>query len=1546
MTHDSPRAASPLSGPGRRPYPASTVLAFLLSLAVTAVASSCTRLEPPAADVRLLCDDDGKCPKGLFCLRDDARDRSVCVQPTDDCVGPTPPGSFATNGTPCGDGSSICIDAECVPGECGDGFTSGTETCDGTADCRADCTRCGDGVLDTGESCDNGGNNSDVAAGACRTTCVPAACGDGVRDPGEGCDDGAENSDADPDACRTKCARASCGDGVIDDRDECDDGPANGDAPNACRATCVVASCGDGVIDEDEECDNGGNNSDVARGACRTNCVLAFCGDGVPDPGEDCDEGPGREESTTCRATCRVPRCGDGIVDRFEGDVFILPINGPRNEECDDGEQNDDDLANACRTNCKKAGCGDGVVDDGEGCDNGGNNSDLVAGACRTQCVPAFCGDNIIDPGEECDDGVDAETVNVGDGGEACGSPGKSSPSGLDLSCRRARCGDGIRDSGEECDDENTVSGDGCRFDCGKIEVCGDGIVDENETCDDGNENRRDGCDLCRVQRWQSALVVSGAVEPRDALQTTLSSPADVAVDPLGRVFIADSDNHVIRRLQATPNGDFTVTTIAGDGVAGFAGDGGPAANASLNGPSGVAVDRFGRVVIADTLNHRIRRIELDGSIGTIAGSGPVGGGSGGSSDDRIPATRAKLNEPTDVFINAQGEILIADTKNHRIRRISLDGMIDTVAGNGTPDFFGDGGRADLASLKAPSDIAIDAEGRLLIADTDNHRIRRVTTDNVISTVAGTGAAGFAGDGGPALDAQLLHPQGIAIAADGAVFISVCCGEISTSHEGIRRFVPGGTIATVAGTSPPGFSGDNGQGVLARLSKPRGLAVDSTGGVLVADSGNRRVRRLNTSGLIQTVAGTGLRRPTNDGSAATSTALALPGAVRVDPDGNVFVADLGNHRIRRIEPDGTVRNLVGTGVAATSDDSVSRDEADATKLALTAPAGLALFKEGLYFSEFGSHVVRRLDTGGQVTTIAGIHGETGSSGDGGPATGAFLNAPKGIAIDFEERLLIADSGNHAIRRIGADGSIQTIAGKSGGGATAAGFAGDGGPANNAALSSPEGVAVDAEGCVLIADTQNHRIRRVDLAGEIRTIAGNGSAGFSGDGGPAVDASLQGPVDVAVDQEGRVLIADRENHRIRRIEANGTINTIAGNGTVSSSGDGGPATRAGLALPSAVAVDALGRVLIAEANHVRRFDGDPQGTITTIVGPLHPLGPGRAHQARLYASEGLVVMPDAAVISVGGFDRALRINVASESVAPTVEVVVGVGGTPDRNARALARFADLLGNPRGVAFDPLDPALVITETTTLCSSTSGAPCPGRLRRIDVDPDDDGNLDDPSAWTSAVVNVVGLDNPAGIAHDLESDSFMIADADAHCIRRVTLTRQAPDSATAEDVFGQCGVAGAFPGFLNQPTHALVSPTSGALYIADTGNHRVLRVDFPDAVTVVLGDGSVSSAGEGSPARLFPVNAPRQLAFDDFGNLYVASTTTVRLVANGDGDVDADGDDRVSTIFGGGARSTFPESDAFCLRALTVDHQTNRVFVADACQGFVVELVPTFR
>jgi cysteine-rich repeat protein len=1557
--------------------------AVVVALSFLCLAGGC--FDASLADVfSVACRDGGDCVDDTVCLLGDDVGRQRCVRRDSACIDVADREARALpDGSACGD-QGICVAAACVSPRCGDGVVTAPETCDGDDGCRANCSRCGDGVVDDGESCDNGAQNSDSESGACRTTCVAASCGDGVRDPGEGCDEGTLNSDSEPGACRTTCARAACGDGVVDDGEQCDDGVDNGDAADACRATCVVAACGDGVIDAGEACDNGSQNSAVGAGACRTTCVPALCGDGVRDPGEGCDDGTLNSDSEpgACRTTCARASCGDGVID--DG------------EQCDDGSDNGD-AADACRVTCALAACGDGVLDTGEACDNGSQNSDVGAGACRTTCVPALCGDGVRDPGEGCDDG----TLNS-----------DSEPGACRTTCAPAQCGDGVVDDGEACDDGNAASGDGCRGDCLKVERCGDGVVDVGEACDDGNDNPRDGCivvpeggrDRCRAQSFATELLVVGAVEGRLAADTSVNRPSGLAVDLLGRIYVADTDNQRVLRI----NTDDTVVTVAGTGtarplsaVAPAPGEGGPATSASLYFPSAVAVDARGRVIVHD--DRIVRRVETDGTIRTISqnGAGQQGAplavdprgalfartasvGLAQIAEDGSAVPVASTSQVRAIAFDNSGRIYLAD--GQRVVRLAgpcsasstcdagtcsvpagqdQGRCVEVIAGTGDAGFSGDNGPATSARLSNPGGVAVDALGRIVIADSQNHRIRRVDAQGNITTIAGTGVGLFAGDGGPAREASLNSPGSLVVDPQGRIVF------VDTFNNVIRRIEADGTIRTVLGVGPPGFVNDGGAATSAVINDSsvtqfENVAIDDRGRVVFADTGNRLIRRINDDGSLTRIAGRigteftgggfGVGGFSGEGGPALDAGFEFPSGIAVDARGRIVVADAFNHCVRRIDTDGTIRTIAG------GDGLLDRPD-----VGVTSPqwlCDLALFDDGVCDCGCGAsdpdcfglgvatpgvgvgHPVCDRCAESDGTPLPGGSGAcsipSGFSGDGGPATRATLRSPYGVAVDALGRVLIADTENHRVRRIDDAGVITTIAGTG-----VAGFSGDGDLASRATLNEPYGVFVDVDGNVLIADTQNNRIRRIGADGIITTVAGNGDVIASGDGGLATAAGLESPYGVTADRRGQLFVNGFAS--IRRVDASGIIDSIAGNdpdptgcavpgdAITCPTGDGGPAARA-LVVPSNITVDREGRVVFTDSvqrglntpGSIRRIESD--GTLVTLAGRVDPIGPGPFARARLYPSAALAPLPSGALVSVGALGRALTIDVAARVVAVTVGYRAFVdartlddGSPASPAADGRARFAALLDDAAGVAFDPVATTLVITERAL-----------GDLRVIGLDPDGDGVIDDASAWTNRSI-ATELTGPAGIAYDGTSDTFVVVDEQEHCVQRIDR-----EGGRSDVVVGRCGTAGLFPGFLNQPTHAVVSPTSGALYVADTGNHRVLRVDDDGAVALVIGDGSVSSAGEGSPARLFPVNAPRQLALDRFGNLYVASTTTVRLVANVDGDSDADGDDAVSTIFGGGERTAFPQSDAFCVRSLALGDD-DAVYAADACQGFLVRLVP---
>jgi len=339
----------------------------------------------------------------------------------------------------------------------------------------------------------------------------------------------------------------------------------------------------------------------------------------------------------------------------------------------------------------------------------------------------------------------------------------------------------------------------------------------------------------------------------------------------------------------------FTISTVAGSGVTGYSGDGGSAINAELNDPNGVAVDSAGNVYIAEFLNQRVRKVAPNGSISTVAGTGVAG-----FSGDGGPATIATLNGPFRVALDKAGNLYISDYGNYRVRKVALDGTITTLAGNGSATSSGDGGPATSAAVDSPGDLALDTAGNLFITsgafvgNGSANVIRKVTPDGLITTVAGNGTAGYSGDGGLATNAALNAPEGLAIDNAGDLFIA------DQLNQRIRK-VSNGIITTVAGNGSAGYAGDGGPAVSAELAGPAGMSIDAAGKLYIADRDNNRIRVLLNDGTISTVAGNGSAASTGDGGPATSAALNSPRSLAILA-GAVYVADALNEKIRLLTP--------------------------------------------------------------------------------------------------------------------------------------------------------------------------------------------------------------------------------------------------------------------------------------------------------------------------------------------------------------------------------------------------------------------------------------------------------------------------------------------------------------------------------------------------------------------------------------------------------------------------------------------------------------------
>jgi hypothetical protein len=539
------------------------------------------------------------------------------------------------------------------------------------------------------------------------------------------------------------------------------------------------------------------------------------------------------------------------------------------------------------------------------------------------------------------------------------------------------------------------------------------------------------------------------------ATSAQLNNPNSVYVDANNDIFIADSGNQVIREVVGT-----TINTIAGThGVSGFSGNGGLATAAVFHNPLSVSLDSAGNIYIADQGNNEVREIvKATGNIQNFAGS-PAG--TAGATGDGGLATSALLHGPSAVFVDAGNNVFIADTGNSEIREVtSVNGNIQDVAGNGLPGFNGDGGPAKSAELSSPLGVFVDATGNVVIADTANHFVRQVVAaSGNIHSIAGNGLLAFSGDGATALSASLNLPSGVAVDGPRDIFIAdtannvvrevvAATGAIQTiagttggtlngptgvfvdssnnvyiadTKNNVIREVSGstGAVQIIVGTGTPGYLGDNGPPSQAELKLPTSVYVDPAGDIFIADTGNNVIREVVfATGKIQTVAGMNAGSPGfgGDGGLATSALLSSPSGVFLDALGNIFIADTGNNVIREVLiSNHNIQTVAGSHALGAG---YSGDGGTATSAQLNAPLSVIVDPSGdLFIADTANNVIREV-TGGKISTVAGNHAlGAGFSGDGGLATSAQLHSPSSIAIDSLGALDIADTGNNRIRNV-------------------------------------------------------------------------------------------------------------------------------------------------------------------------------------------------------------------------------------------------------------------------------------------------------------------------------------------------------------------------------------------------------------------------------------------------------------------------------------------------------------------------------------------------
>jgi sugar lactone lactonase YvrE len=662
----------------------------------------------------------------------------------------------------------------------------------------------------------------------------------------------------------------------------------------------------------------------------------------------------------------------------------------------------------------------------------------------------------------------------------------------------------------------------------------------------------------------------------------------------------------------------------------------GTGTEARFHNPVDLALDAAGNAYVADRENAVVRKISPAGLVTTLAGLA----GTTGSSDGMGSA--ARFGQPAGIAVDVMGNVFVSDRLAHTVRRITTEGVVTTVAGlAGTP------GSADAtagaARFNSPSGIAVDAGGNVYVSDTGNRTLRKITPAGVVTTLAG--AAGLAGStDGTGPNARFNSIAGLTIDGGGNLYA------VDSESHVVRKITSAGAVSTLAGLA--GSSGNaDGPGSVARFNSPFGIAVDGGGTLYVADTVNETIRRIAPDGTVSVFAGSAIAGNTN--ATGVNARFFRPQGVAVDSGGNVYVADTFNHTIRKLTPAAVASSMAGPGGNFGSTDGPG------TSARFNRPRGLTIDNQGnLFVSESFNNTVRKITPAGVVSTFVGQAGVL----DYVDATGtaARFGNPAGLAADSSNRIYIVDQLYNALRRILPNAVVETWAGTPG---TATGFAD--GHVQVGRFNHPLGVAVDGDGVAYVADAGNNTIRRVLQTSEMNVFAGlSGVSG--GTDGTGTGARFSAPSDIAIDSSGNLFITDYNNSTIRKITPARVVSTFAGQAGSRGSADG-TGTAARFDNPDGIAVDAAGNVFVSDANNHLLRKITPAGVVTTIGGLAGSSGvaEGSGSAARFFIPSGIAVAPNGALYVVSAFGnvimRGVIDTVPAISTQPQSQTIAAGGG---------------------------------------------------------------------------------------------------------------------------------------------------------------------------------------------------------------------------------------------------------------------------------------------
>ncbi len=1038
------------------------------------------------------------------------------------------------------------------------------------------------------------------------------------------------------------------------------------------------------------------------------------------------------------------------------------------------------------------------------------------------------------------------------------------------------------------------------------------------------------------------------------ATSASLDRPHGVAVDAAGNLYIADLDNHRIRKVDTAGN----ISTVAGNGMAAYSGDGGQATSASLNRPEGVAVDTANNLYIADSFNNRIRKVDTAGVISTFAGTGNFGhSGDGGA------ATSAWFNTPYSVAVDAAGNLYIADYSNHRIRKVDTNNVITTVAGNGTAGYGGDGGAATSARLDFPTGVAADGAGNLYIADLNNNRIRKVNPDGVITTVAGTGTAGYNGDNRQAISAQLNAPYGVAADWTGNLYIT------DRSNNRIRQVAPDGVITTVAGTGTAGYGGDGGQATSAQLDGPWGVALDAARNLYIADRGNNRIRRVALPQIRVTL--TAAPSAITSGQSTTLT-WASPDAVSAEIDNGVGVVTPAAGGSVEVMPaaDTTYTVTVTFADSSTASAEVTVTVAAAPTATLTAdPATITVGQSATLrvastnavsaVIQPGDHTVT-LDASGAgsvsvsptTTTVYTLTVTDANTVTAAP-TAALTADPATITAGQSATLTVAST--NAVSAVIQPGAHTVTLDASGAGSvsvsppTTTTYTLTVTDANNATAVDTATVTVtDAPSATLTADPATITVGQ---SSTLRVASTNAVSAVIQPGAHTVilDAAGAGSVSVSPSTTTEYTLTVTDANNVTAVDTAAVTVTDAPTAALTAdpmeivAGQSSTLTVASTNAVSAViqpgnltvTLDAAGAgsvsvsptttteytLTVTDANS---FTVTATAAVTVTDRPSAALTADPATITAGQSSTLRVASTNAvsAVIQPGDISVTLDASGAgSVSVSPTATTEYTLTVT-DANSFTAVATAVLTVTDRPTAALTADPATIAAgrSSTLRIASTNAVSAviqPGNIS-VALDASGAGSaIVSPTATTEYTLTVTDANG-----------AFATATA------AVTVSGSAPQ--TPVETLGGDGEPG-FSGDGGPASEARVDSPGGAvrdaagnLYFADTGNHRIRKIDAEGMIATVAGNGMAGYDGDGGSARQAQLSSPADVALDAAGNLYIADTGNHRVRK-----VDALG--TIATVTGngmegyGGDGGAADEAQLSSPRGVAVDGAGN-LYIAD--------------